>query len=124
MTRVHAWAYLPGMARAMAGLAAQRSRLGAFTRTGFPGYALTGRELVDGLERVSGRSLVVRPMPWPLIRVLGLVMPQMREIAYLWRVPHAIEGAGPADTLPEFSPTALDDALRFALNVREASPAP
>jgi nucleoside-diphosphate-sugar epimerase len=127
LDRVHAWAFLPDMARAMAGLAGQRSRLDAFTRIGFPGYALTGRELVDGLERVSGRSLVVRSMPWPLIRVLGLVMPQMREIAemaYLWRVPHAIDGAGLADLLPEFSPTAFDDALRIALDVREASPAP
>lgn len=121
LDRVHAWAFLPDMARAMAGLAAERSRFAPFTQIGFPGYALSGRELVDGMERICGRSLRVNSMPWPLIRVLGLVMPQMREVAemaYLWRVPHAIDGARLAELLPDFSPTAFDDALRIALGVR------
>ncbi|WP_339746622.1 NAD(P)H-binding protein [uncultured Maricaulis sp.] len=122
LDRVHAWAFLPDMARAMAGLAAERSRLAPFTQIGFPGYALTGRELIDGMERICGRSLRVNSMPWPLIRVLGLVMAQMREVAemaYLWRVPHAIDGARLAEILPEFQPTPLRVALATALGVRD-----
>ena len=118
LDRVHAWAYLPDLARALVGLAEKRATFAAFEEFGFAGYELSGQDLVDALERSSGRSLKIKGMPWPLIRILGLVMPQMREVAemsYLWRTPHAIDGGKLAAILPEFEPTPLDVAVAEAL---------
>ena len=57
-------------------------------------------------------------MPWPLIRVVGVVVPLWRELArmsYLWRVPHALDGRRLAARCPGLTPTPLDEALRDSL---------
>ncbi|WP_417491530.1 NAD(P)H-binding protein [Maricaulis sp.] len=118
LDRVHAWAFLPDMARAMAALAGQRAALPSFETIGFAGYALTGRELVDALEGVAGRRLKITGMPWTFLRLLGLVNAQMREVCemeYLWHVPHAIDGARLAQLLPDFQPTPLAQALAIGI---------
>ena len=114
----HAWAYLPDMARAMVALAEKRADFADYEEFVFPGYTLTGRQLIDSLERVTGHRLKVGGVPWPLIRFLGLVMPLMREVAemrYLWRTPHGLDGSKFASVLPEFKATALDAAIADAL---------
>ncbi len=123
LDRVHAWAYLPDLARAMAALADKRNELARFESFGFPGYGLTGEELVDALARACGRGLKVKSLPWPMIRMLGLVLPQMREVgemSYLWRVPHAIDGSKLAAVLPDFQTTPLAAALTEMLDLRAA----
>lgn len=118
LDRLHAWAYLPDMARAMAGLADHRGDFAAFADIGFPGYALTGRELIAAMERVTGRTLHVGAVPWWLIRLFAVASPGMREVAemaYLWHTPHAIDGAKLAAILPDFRPTPLDTAMADAL---------
>jgi len=127
LDRVHAWAYLPDMARAMAALAAIRAQLARFETFGFAGYALTGRELIDAMERAAGQPLKVSGVPWPLFRLLGLVSPMLREVvemAYLWRVPHTIDGNRLATTLPDFRPTPLDAAITDALGATAPDAAP
>lgn len=124
LDRVHAWAYLPDMAQAMAALAARRGDFAAFEEFGFPGYALSGRTLIDAMERVLGRSLTVKGMPWPLVRMAGLVVPTMREIAemsYLWSTPHAIDGTKLSGVLPDLAATPLDAALADALGVAQSN---
>ena len=123
LDRVHAWAYLPDMARAMVGLAEKRAAFAVFEQFGFPGYALTGQTLVDAMARASGRTLKVKGLPWPMIRLLGLIMPQMREVAemaYLWHTPHAIDGAKLAAALPDLQATPLDIAIADALGAISA----
>jgi len=118
LDRMHAWAYLPDMARAMAVLAEKRASFGAFEQFGFPGYALTGRMLIDAMGESAGRKLKVKGLYWPLIHLLGLAMPQMREVAemsYLWRQPHAIDGAKLRAALPEFKETPFAAAIAEAL---------
>jgi nucleoside-diphosphate-sugar epimerase len=118
LDRTHAWAYLPDMARAMTVLADRRVGFAAFEEFGFAGYALTGRMLVDAIARSAGRELTVKGLSWPMIRLLGLAMPQMREVAevsYLWRRPHAIDGAKLATALPEFRETPYKAAIAEAL---------
>ncbi len=118
LDRPHAWAYLPDMARAMAALAAKRDSFASFEEFGFPGYGLTGRELIEAMELVTGATLNVHGLPWPLLHLLGLVMPQMREVAemaYLWDVPHAIDGTKLSAVLPNFRATPLPVALADAL---------
>ncbi len=126
LDRVHSWAYLPDLARAMEGLASRRDHFDGFSSFGFAGYSLTGRELVDAMEQVLGHRLRVGGMPWPLVRLAGLVMPTIREVVemrYLWDVPHAIDGAKLAAALPDFRPTPLRDALSDALYDVRSSPA-
>ncbi len=118
LDRVHAWACLPDAARAVAALAQKRATFAPFETFGFEGFALTGQELIDALARAAGRTLKVQGMPWPMMRLLGLVSPDVREVvemAYLWRVPHAIDGAKLRGVLPDFRPTPVDEAIAASL---------
>ncbi len=123
MDRVHAWAYLPDLARAMVGLAEQRAGLAPFETVCFAGYSLTGSELVSAVQKACGRKFAVTHLPWPMIRLLGLVLPQMREISemsYLWRVPHQLDDTKLLRLLPAFEPTPLGIAITDALGQKVA----
>jgi nucleoside-diphosphate-sugar epimerase len=120
LDRVHAWAYLPDMARAMVGLAEKRAQIGPFAGFGFEGLNLTGYELVTAMERVAGRELKVGSMPWGAMRVAGLFAPDIREVLemrYLWTVPHAIDGRKLRALLPDYRPTPLLAVLADAMHV-------
>ena len=57
-------------------------------------------------------------LPWPLLRLGGLVWPMWRELAemaYLWQVPHALDGTALAARIGSVHNTPLDVALRAAL---------
>jgi nucleoside-diphosphate-sugar epimerase len=120
----HAWAYLPDLARAFVAVAA-RSDLPGCTRLHFAGHTLTGAQLLAAVERaaaalglVPARGLRHGTMPWAVIRLGGLVVPIWREVAemaYLWRVPHALDGAALAAAVGTLPTTPIDDALRTAL---------
>ena len=118
LDRVHAWAYLPDMARAMVHLADQRAAFGGFETFGFEGFNVTGAELITAMETACGQPLKVHKMPWPVMRLLAAFMPSIREVMemkYLWDVPHAVDGAKLARTLPGFEATSLDVALADVL---------
>ena len=129
----HAWAYLPDLAQAFVA-ASQHAYLSAiygkstsprFERLHFAGHTLTGAQLLDGIEQAA-TGLGIRPakgwkrggMPWGVIRAGGLVVPIWREIAemaYLWSVPHALDGAALTASLGQLPKTPLDEALRATL---------
>ena len=124
LDRVHAWAYLPDLVQAFVA-AAGRSDLPAFTRLHFPGHAATGAEFLAAVERAA-RALGVAPerafrrgsMPWGVIRAGGLLVPIWREIAemaYLWDVPHALDGSAMRRLLGPLPATDLDTAMPAAL---------
>jgi len=118
LDRVHAWAYLPDLARAMVGLAEVREDLGAFEMIGFGGFSLTGRELVETMERALGRSLKVKRFPWGMVRLMSAFSAPMREVVemrYLWEVPHGIDGKKLGRILPDFRPTTCVTAIHEAL---------
>ena len=120
LDQVHAWAYLPDMARAMVALADKRRELGRFSTFGFEGFNLTGAELVEGIENALARKMKVSDMPWPIMRLLGWFMPSIREVLemrYLWQVPHTIDGEPLRDVLPGFQTTPLSIALKDALGI-------
>jgi len=121
---IHAWAYLPDLARAFVATA-ELADLAAFERFTFAGHSVTGAVFLAAVERAAA-TLGLAParpwrhgtMPWPLIRAVGLVVPLWRELAkmaYLWRVPHALDGACLAARCPELSATPLDAALAASL---------
>ena len=79
---------------------------------------LDHRVLVLAETQSDGRKLKVKGFSWTMVRLLGLAWPQMREVAemsYLWRLPHAIDGAKLAALLPEFWETPYEAAIAEAL---------
>ena len=120
----HAWAYLPDLARAFVA-AAERGDVQGFVRLQFVGSTLTGSQLLSGLE-TTATDLGIRPahgfkrdsMPWGVIRLGGLAVPMWREVAemaYLWRVPHALDGTALGQLVGPVHDTPVADALRQAL---------
>jgi nucleoside-diphosphate-sugar epimerase len=122
----HAWAYLPDLAVAFVALASQPLAQGpAYRALHFAGHTLTGRELLAAIE-IAADSLGLRPgrgwrrggMPWAAVRAIGIFMPMMRELArmsYLWRVPHALDGAALERAVGPLPATPPTQALRAAL---------
>lgn len=118
--RPHAWAYLPDMARAAVDLAEKRQALAQFEEVPFPGYTLTGADLVQALQRVTGRVLRAERMSWLPLRMAQPFWPMAKhliEMRYLWEMPHHLDGEKFARLLPEFQPTPLTDALASALDL-------
>lgn len=114
MDAVHAWAYLPDMARAMAALAAIRADLPPFARFGFAGYSLTGAQLQDAVAQAVGRPMTTRRFPWAMLRMLSPFNPLMREVLemrYLWDTPHRVDGSALRAVLPDFTETPLAVAM-------------
>ena len=92
----HAWAYLPDLADAFVRLAGHAGELQPFEAFHFPGHTMTGSELKHYCETAMGHALKLRGIPWPVLRLGGLVVPMLREVcemAYLWRVPHSLDGS-------------------------------
>jgi nucleoside-diphosphate-sugar epimerase len=124
-TLAHAWAYLPDMARAMAGLCGLDD-LPDHADIPFEGFTLTGEQLMDAIEEAArpAGSSGARPFrrggaPWPMLRVMALFMPLWREILemrYLWETPHGLDGSALARWLPAFRATPLPVALRASLD--------
>lgn len=154
----HAWAYLPDLARTFVAVANQALQTSAPAPTStsspastsmsasapapaldvihFAGHTLTGRQLLAALAQAA-TDLGLRPkngfttsgLPWALIRALGLVRPDLRELArlsYLWRVPHALDGTRLSQrvALPPATPLhlALEHSLLDLGLVQRAAP--
>ena len=120
LDRVHAWAYLPDMARALAALADKRVELGRFTTFCFQGFNLKGAELVEAIERAAGRDMKVSDMPWFIMGILGWFVPSIREVMemrYLWQAPHAVSGRLLNEMLPELRGTPIEIAIKDALRI-------
>jgi hypothetical protein len=70
---------------------------------------MTGLEMHKAAELATGRMLRYKTMGWTLPKMLGLVMPMLREVSamsYLWRTPHSLDGSkleafiGPVQNTP------------------------
>lgn len=124
LDRVHAWAYLPDLARAFVAVAGDGGHRGCL-RLHFEGHTATGHEFIAALDEAAA-GLGLHPaqgfklggMPWRLIRLVGLVHPMWRELArmsYLWRVPHALDGRALLQRVGPQPATPLASALRQTL---------
>lgn len=115
---VHAWAYLPDLARAFVAVAEAKDRLAPFSVLPFAGHTVTLAAMKRAMEAALGRELKASGIPWWLLKAGGLVVPMWRELAemeYLWRVPHRLDGTAlEAITGPQAS-TPFDAAIADAL---------
>ena len=113
----HAWAYLPDLAQTFVRVAEQRHQLPAFATLHFQGHTLTLDDWVAGLQAVAG-PLRTQALPWPLLRVLGLVSPTLRSLCgmrYLWQRPHQLENTALRALIGTEPHTPWPDALQQAL---------
>jgi nucleoside-diphosphate-sugar epimerase len=115
----HEWAYLPDLAAAMLRLAENRDALPPFATFGFPGHAITGRELTTAIARAMRSKLQVKRMSWWLVHALRPIVPlcrELSEISYLWSEPHRIDGTKLASLIGAVPHTPLDVAVARALD--------
>ena len=111
----HAWAYLPDFARAVVELCEKREALPQFADIAFPGFTLTGNELMQLVENATQVAQRRRRFFWPLIGMLRPVWPTARgiwEMRYLWSKPHFLSASEFDRLLPDFEMT--DPAKAFA----------
>lgn len=90
----HAFAYMPDFARAFVRVTEKRGELPPFARLHFAGHTATGQQFHAAMEAAVGRPLKRGGVPWPMIRLIGLFNPVLREVAkmrYLWNVPHSLD---------------------------------
>ena len=122
----HAWAYLPDLAQCFVRVAEARERLTPFELLHFAGHTLAGSDWSDTLTDIAweegwlgaGAKLKHGSLPWPLLRVLGLVMPTfeaLAEMRYLWRRPHQLVDTRMQQLLGPQRQTPFPDAVRLAL---------
>lgn len=118
----HAWAYLPDLARAFVAVAGRPVEPPArFECLGFAGHTLTGESFLRGIEQAAESIGIVPPrgwmrggMPWGLMRLGGVFVPMWRELvemAYLWSVPHEVDGTALEQAVGKLPATPLDEAL-------------
>ena len=124
LDRVHAWAYLPDLAHAFVAVAQATPAKGC-QQLHVAGHAVTGRDFIAALEEAAA-SLGLRPaagfkvggMPWPLIGLIGLVNPMLRELwrmRWLWTTPHTLDGRALQKRVGALPATPLVTALRQSL---------
>lgn len=115
---VHAWAYLPDLARAFVRLAEVADKLGPYELFHFPGHSASVDDLAQAASTAFGRKVKVARVPDFVFAVLGWFSPvigEARELFYLWRVPHRLVDprlervAGPLPATP------LSEALAASL---------
>ncbi len=90
----HAWAYLPDLALAFVRLADKADDLPLYDCFHFEGLTLSGEDMKLLCEASIGKSLKQAAIPWLMIKIGGLVVPMMKEVAemsYLWQTAHSLE---------------------------------
>lgn len=121
-----AWAYLPDLARCLVQVAQVRERLEPFEALHFAGHTLTGNDWAEVLADIARDQgwlpregqLRTASLPWPLVRLAGLVVPTfaaLSEMRYLWRTPHALANRRMAELTGPEPHTPIAAAARSAL---------
>jgi nucleoside-diphosphate-sugar epimerase len=114
----HAWAYLPDFAESIVRLVEREADLPAFAVFNHGGHQLTGGEMADAIERVAGRKLARKALPWFAMAIVSPFVEMVREMLemrYLWDHEVLPDNAKLVATLGAEPHTPLDQALRTAL---------
>ena len=112
---LHAYAWLPDMARAATALAGLGDRLPAYADIPFPGHAFSLTDLAAQLSRLLDRPIRVTRFPTWLFTLTSPVWElarELREMLYLSSHPHWLDPGPLRHWLPDFQPTPLEEVLR------------
>ena len=122
---IHAWAWLPDMARAATEIVALEG-LPPYADIPFPGHAFCINDLAAAVERLTGRQMRVTAFPTWLFTVTSPVWElarELREMLYLNDHPHWLDPAPFRRLLPGFSATPLDQVVAAHLWAGGVAPA-
>lgn len=115
---MQAYCYLPDWARAAVKLAEMRAMLAPFEDIPFPGHAFTYSQLRDVVQSVIPTPVTLQAFPWWLMSALSpfwALAYEMREMRYLYSMPHQISAAKFDRLLPDFTPAALEQVMLAGL---------
>lgn len=118
---LHAYAFLPDMARAAVALVALGEALPAYADIPFAGHAFTISDLAARITRLSGRPMRIKRFPRWMLTLASPVWElarELREMLYLFDHPHALDPAPLRRWLPDWQDTALDEVIARHLRAR------
>lgn len=114
----HAWAYLPDFAESIVRLVEYEADLPPFAAFNHAGHQVTGAQMADAIERVAGRRLARKTVPWFAMAIVSPFVEMVREMLemrYLWENEVLPDNAKLVAALGAEPHTPLDLALRVAL---------
>lgn len=120
---VHAWAYVPDLARAFVAAAETADTLPPYSAFQFGGHNLTLEEMQAAIGRATGRTMGRAAFPWWLLRLASPFNPMFREfvrMSYLWRRPHKLTGERLEQAVGPLSRTPVEEAVGQALRAMGA----
>lgn len=117
LEKKHQWAYVPDLARATVDLLAIRGMLRRYELVNFEGFVVPKQiDFYHLVARVAGHvNLGISSAPWPLLRVVALFNPIVRELLelrYLWDESLILDGSKMKQLLPGFAGSSVEDAAR------------
>lgn len=111
---LHAYAYLPDMARAAVELVEMGQALPAYADIPFAGHAFTISDFADSVSHLLGRPMQMRQFPVWLFTVTSPfweLARELREMLYLSSFPHQLDPAPLRRWLPVWQDTSLDEVI-------------
>lgn len=122
----HSWAYLPDAGETVARLLDREDDLHTFDRFNFQGvWDPDGTAMIQAIKAVLRRpDLKVKPLPWSVLRLIGLFLETPREIGkmrYLWEHPVRLDNRKLVALLGGEPHTSLEDAVRATLTALRVS---
>lgn len=118
---LHAYAYLPDMARAAVALVALGDRLPAYADIPFAGHAFSIDDLAARIARLTGRPMRVKRFPrwvFTLASPVWELARELREMLYLFDHPHQMDPAPLRRWLPDWQDTPLDEVIARHLRAK------
>lgn len=115
---MQAYAYVPDWARAAVALAEMRKDLDTFEDIPFPGHAFTTAQLQQAIATAIGRDIKIAGFPWWVMTILSPfweLARELREMRYLYAMPHQISSAKFDRMLPDFQATPLTEVMLAGL---------
>lgn len=121
---LHAYAYLPDMARAAVALVNLGDALPAYADIPFAGHAFTISDLAARISRLTGRPMHIKRFPrwiFTLTSPVWELARELREMLYLYDHPHRLDPEPLRRWLPDWQDTDLDTVIARHLQGRVMS---
>lgn len=116
---LRAYAYLPDMARLAVLLAEKRAELPRFADVPFAVLTFSMADMRAEMQQQTGRSFRFAHFPWWFMRLASPVWElarELREMRYLFDLPHRLDPLPLQALLPDFQSTAFADVVAAHLN--------